>query len=123
MLRTTHRRRRVIRRAANQPTAISLDQFSGTFGGSKVQGRLALRTGEDARLDGTVEADTIETALAAWERRERPLTEHTQRISLMLGWPATWPPFLRAAALSFAGKSKWMVRQRTKTALHRPTGT
>mgnify|MGYP007116561049 FL=1 len=62
-------------------------------------------------------------ALEAWERAERPLTEHTQRISLMLGWPATWPPFLRAAALSFAGKSKWMVRQRTKTALHRPTGT
>src|SRR3954471_21778853 len=62
-------------------------------------------------------------ALEAWERAERPLTEHTQRISLMLGWPATWPPFLRAKALAFAGKSKWMVRQRTKTALHRPTGT
>ncbi len=50
-------------------------------------------------------------ALEAWERAERPLTEHTQRMSLMLGWPATWPPFLRAKALAFAGKSKWMVRQ------------
>src|SRR5262249_16896191 len=38
-----------------------LDQFSGTFGGSKVQGRLALRTGEDARLDGTVDAEAIDT--------------------------------------------------------------
>jgi uncharacterized protein involved in outer membrane biogenesis len=51
----------VVRRSANQPTAVTLDQFSGTFGGSKVQGRLAFRTGEDARLDGTVEADAIET--------------------------------------------------------------
>ena len=26
-------------------------------------------------------------------------------------------------ALALAGKSKWLVRQRTKTALHHPTGT
>jgi hypothetical protein len=26
-------------------------------------------------------------------------------------------------ALGVAGRSKWLVRQRTKTALHRPTGT
>ena len=30
---------------------------------------------------------------------------------------------LRAKALALAGKSKWLVRQRTKTALHIPTGT
>ena len=41
----------------------------------------------------------------------------------MLGWPATWPPFLRAKALTLAGKWKWLVRQRTKTALHKPLGT
>ena len=52
-----------------------------------------------------------------------PITEHTQRISLMLGWPTTWPPCIRAKTLALAGKSKWLVRQRTKTALHRPTGT
>jgi large subunit ribosomal protein L24 len=51
----------VIRRSNNQLTAVTLDQFSGTFGGSKVQGRLVFRTGDDARLDGTVEADAIET--------------------------------------------------------------
>ncbi len=34
-----------------------LDQFSGTFRRQQVQGRLALRTGEAARLDGTIEAD------------------------------------------------------------------
>ena len=31
-------------------------------------------------------------ALATWENNERAITEHTQRISLMLGWPTTWPP-------------------------------
>ena len=65
----------------------------------------------------------VPKALETWERQERPLTEHTQRISLMLGWPTTWPPFIRAKALALAGKSKWLVRQRTKTALHKPTGT
>jgi len=65
----------------------------------------------------------IAAALAAWERQERPLTEHTQRISYFFGLPTTWPPMLRAAALGLAGRSKWLVRQRTRTALHRPTGT
>jgi len=65
----------------------------------------------------------ITAALEIWEREERPLTEHTQRISYLLGVPTTWPPLLRAAALGVAGRSKWLVRQRTRTALHRPTGT
>jgi 2-polyprenyl-6-methoxyphenol hydroxylase-like FAD-dependent oxidoreductase len=65
----------------------------------------------------------VPEALAAWERNERPITDHTQRISVLLGVPTTWPPLLRTATLALAGKSKWLVRQRTKTALHRPTGT
>jgi 2-polyprenyl-6-methoxyphenol hydroxylase-like FAD-dependent oxidoreductase len=65
----------------------------------------------------------VAAALDTWENNERAITEHTQRISLMLGWPTTWPPYLRAKALALAGKSKWVVKQRTKTALHRPTGT
>jgi 2-polyprenyl-6-methoxyphenol hydroxylase-like FAD-dependent oxidoreductase len=65
----------------------------------------------------------VPSALAAWEQAERPLTEHTQRISWLLGLPTTWPPFIRAKALALAGRSKWLVAQRTRTALHRPTGT
>jgi 2-polyprenyl-6-methoxyphenol hydroxylase-like FAD-dependent oxidoreductase len=68
------------------------------------------------------ETDTA-AALRTWEERERAITDHTQRISLMLGWPTTWPPAIRARTLALAGKSKWLVRQRTKTALHVPTGT
>jgi 2-polyprenyl-6-methoxyphenol hydroxylase-like FAD-dependent oxidoreductase len=58
----------------------------------------------------------ITAALQAWERNERP-------ISYWLGLPTTWPPVLRAAALGLAGRSKWLTAQRTRTALHRPTGT
>src|SRR5436190_2761221 len=65
----------------------------------------------------------IAMALQTWERNERPLTEHTQRISYWLGLPTTWPPSLRAAALGLAGRSQWLTRLRTRTALHRPTGT
>lgn len=68
------------------------------------------------------EAD-ITAALQSWERNERPITEHTQRISYWLGLPTTWPPALRAAALGLAGRSKWLTAQRTRTAMHRPTGT
>jgi hypothetical protein len=65
----------------------------------------------------------VPTALEVWEGNERPITEHTQRMSYFLGLPTTWPPLLRTMALAWAGRSKWLVRQRTKTALHRPTGT
>lgn len=62
-------------------------------------------------------------ALRTWEQNERPMTEHTQRVSVFLGMPTTWPTPLRRAFLTIAGKSKWMVAQRTKTARHVPTGT
>jgi 2-polyprenyl-6-methoxyphenol hydroxylase-like FAD-dependent oxidoreductase len=65
----------------------------------------------------------IASALAAWERNERPITDHTQRISVLLGLPTTWPPQLRRLFFTVAGRSKWMINQRTRTARHSPTGT
>lgn len=88
----------------------------GQGGGCAMMNALSLAV----HLDG---ANDISAALAKWEHVERPITDHTQRVSVALGWPTTWPPKLRALALSLAGKSKWVVKQRTKTALHRPTGT
>jgi 2-polyprenyl-6-methoxyphenol hydroxylase-like FAD-dependent oxidoreductase len=67
--------------------------------------------------------DDAPTALEAWERNERPLTDHTQRMSYLLGLPTRWPPALRGIALGLAGRSRWMVKQRTLTARHKPTGT
>jgi 2-polyprenyl-6-methoxyphenol hydroxylase-like FAD-dependent oxidoreductase len=88
----------------------------GQGGGCAMMNALALAVHLDRERD-------VPVALAAWEQAERPITDHTQRVSVALGWPTTWPPKLRALALSLAGKSKWVVRQRTRTALHRPTGT
>lgn len=88
----------------------------GQGGGCAMMNALSLAVYLDRHAD-------IPTALAAWEASERPLTDHTQRISVLLGLPTTWPPRLRALTLALAGRSKWLVRQRTRTALHRPTGT
>ena len=65
----------------------------------------------------------VSEGLNAWEEKERPLTNHTQRISLFLGMPTFWPAPLRAMFHSLAGRSKWLTAQRTRTARHIPTGT
>src|SRR4051794_24678116 len=65
----------------------------------------------------------IPAALAAWEAAERPLTDHTQRISLLFGMPAFWPPKLRELFYFLAARSRWLTAQRTRTARHVPTGT
>ncbi len=88
----------------------------GQGGGCAMMNALSLSVYLDREKD-------IPAALETWERAERPLTEHTQRISYWLGLPTTWPPAVRALTLKVAGRSKWLVKQRTRTALHRPTGT
>jgi 2-polyprenyl-6-methoxyphenol hydroxylase-like FAD-dependent oxidoreductase len=88
----------------------------GQGGGCAMMNALSLAVYLDREHDTAIALDT-------WEKNERAITDHTQRISLMLGWPTTWPPYLRAKTLALAGKSKWLIRQRTKTALHVPTGT
>ena len=65
----------------------------------------------------------IETGLHAWERAERPLTNHTQRISRLYGMPTFWPARLRTLFYALAGRSRWLTAQRTRTARHIPTGT
>jgi 2-polyprenyl-6-methoxyphenol hydroxylase-like FAD-dependent oxidoreductase len=88
----------------------------GQGGGCAMMNALSLAVYLDRERD-------VPAALETWEKNERALTEHTQRISYILGLPTTWPPAIRATTLALAGRSKWLVRQRTKTALHRPTGT
>jgi len=88
----------------------------GQGGGCAMMNALSLAVHLERNAD-------VHAALEKWERNERPITEHAQRISYLLGLPTTWPPVLRTLALGWAGRSKWLVGQRTKTALHRPTGT
>jgi 2-polyprenyl-6-methoxyphenol hydroxylase-like FAD-dependent oxidoreductase len=88
----------------------------GQGGGCAMMNALSLAVHLDRCAD-------VPAALVAWEKEERPITEHTQRVSILLGLPTTWPPRLRAIAFALAGKSKWLTRQRIRTALHHPTGT
>lgn len=88
----------------------------GQGGGCAMMNALSLAVYLDRESD-------VAAALAAWEHDERPLTEHTQRISYWLGLPTTWPPNVRAFTLGMIGRSQWLTAQRTRTALHHPTGT
>jgi 2-polyprenyl-6-methoxyphenol hydroxylase-like FAD-dependent oxidoreductase len=65
----------------------------------------------------------VADGLNTWEDRERPLTNHTQRVSLLYGMPTFWPQGLRRLFYGLAGRSAWLTAQRTRTARHIPTGT
>ena len=65
----------------------------------------------------------VPNQLQAWERAERPLTDHSQRISRLYGMPTFWPAPLRRLFYAAAGRSRWLTEQRTRTARHIPTGT
>jgi 2-polyprenyl-6-methoxyphenol hydroxylase-like FAD-dependent oxidoreductase len=88
----------------------------GQGGGCAMMNGLALA----AALD---ETHNIEDALRRWEARERPLTEHTQRVSALYSRVTTLPPRIRGIVLWLAAKSRWAREQRERTALHIPTGT
>lgn len=65
----------------------------------------------------------VPAQLQAWEHAERPLTDHSQRISRLYGMPTFWPAPLRRLFYAAAARSHWLTEQRTRTARHIPTGT
>src|SRR5262249_39994201 len=67
-------------------------------------------------------ASGFPSGLAAWEPAERPLTEHTQRMSVFFGLATTWPAPLQRLFFSLAGRSALIGEMRTRTARHLPTG-
>ncbi len=68
------------------------------------------------------EVPDLPRALELWERRERPLTEHTQRWSTLYGRVTTWPEQLRSLAFNALGNIGWLRRRYQRTANHIPTG-
>ena len=54
--------RGALRLPADAAATVNLDQVTGTIAGRKVQGRLALRYGDEPRVDGAIEADTVDAA-------------------------------------------------------------
>ena len=68
------------------------------------------------------EISDVPAALTAWEQRERPLTEHTQRWARIYGAATFWPDGLRSAAFRLTARSGWLNRRYQRTAEHDPTG-
>lgn len=69
------------------------------------------------------EHSDIPTALAAWEARERPMTEHTQDTAERLGDMNYWPDTVRSDVLKITAQCAQIGAERMKTARHIPTGT
>jgi 2-polyprenyl-6-methoxyphenol hydroxylase-like FAD-dependent oxidoreductase len=87
----------------------------GQGSGCAMMNALALAVALDERPD-------VGEALQLWERRERPLTEHTQRWSTIYGAVTTWPEQLRSLAFNALGNIGWLRRRYQRTANHIPTG-
>lgn len=87
------------------------------------QGAMCAMTNALALAVALDETPDIERALALWERRERPLTEHTQRMSSVYGAVTTWPAGLRALALKAIARVGWLNEMFYRTARRTPTGT
>jgi 2-polyprenyl-6-methoxyphenol hydroxylase-like FAD-dependent oxidoreductase len=68
------------------------------------------------------EAPDLPTAFAQWERRERPLTEHTQRWTRIYGTTMFLPTMFKQAFI-LAERIPWVAEQYVRVANHVPTGT
>jgi 2-polyprenyl-6-methoxyphenol hydroxylase-like FAD-dependent oxidoreductase len=68
------------------------------------------------------EAPDLASALALWERRERPLTEHTQRWTRVYGATIFLPEWLKSLAINAEKHIPWLAAQYSRAARHAPTG-
>ena len=87
----------------------------GQGGGCAMMNALAMAVHLDRATD-------VAAGLATWEAVERPLTEHTQRMSVFFGLATTWPAPLQRLFFALAGRSALIGEMRTRTARHLPTG-
>lgn len=89
----------------------------GQGGGCSMMNALGLAVALDDRRH------SVEAGLVAWEARERPLTDHTQRWALTYSQLTGWPGTLRAPVLWMLSNVRWLRAQRQRTERHVPTGT
>ncbi len=67
-------------------------------------------------------APDLATGLAEWERRERPLTDHTQRWTRIYGNTLFLPDPLKKLAIQAEQHIPWLSGQYARAANHLPTG-
>ncbi|NNE83929.1 MAG: FAD-dependent monooxygenase [Alphaproteobacteria bacterium] len=68
------------------------------------------------------EAPELASALDLWERRERPMTEHTQRWTRIYGATIFLPERLKSLAINAEKHIPWLAHQYSRAATHLPTG-
>ncbi len=68
------------------------------------------------------EAGDVEAGLRLWERRERALTEHTQRWARLYNHSTLWPETLRTWVFERVGDWPFLRRQVQRTSAHVPRG-
>jgi len=64
----------------------------------------------------------LPSAFASWERRERPVTEHTQRWTRRYGTTIFLPKMLKQSWILLERYVPWIGEQYLKAANHQPTG-
>ncbi len=67
-------------------------------------------------------APDLAAGLALWERRERPLTEHTQRWTRIYGATILLPKVLKQSWILVEKNVPWIGAQYLRAANHQPTG-
>ncbi len=67
-------------------------------------------------------AQDLAGGLATWERRERPLTEHTQRWTRIYGLTLSLPKALKPISIGLERQVPWLASQYVRAANHVPTG-
>lgn len=90
----------------------------GQGGGLAMQNALALAT----FADRAERREDLPALLEAWELSERPLIEHCQKWSVLLGELAHLPDDLKLAAFKFVHSNAWLREQVARTSQHRPIG-
>lgn len=88
----------------------------GQGGGCAMMAALSLAVHVDQAAD-------IPAALAAWERSERPLIDHTQRWSRLYSRVTALPAGLRGTVFGAMQRVPWLRAQHLRAANHVPTGT
>jgi len=104
-----------LRFASDQPATLDFDQFSGLIGGSKVQGRWALRFGDAPRLEGSIEAASLDAPAVIAAAIGVPAGRRTSGT----GWstePIAWNMTALNGRIDFkaqrAAFAPWLVAQR-----------
>ena len=67
-------------------------------------------------------APDLAGGLTTWERRERPLTEHTQRWTQFYGLTLGLPKALKPILIGMEQHLPWLAAQYVRAANHVPTG-